>query len=210
MSTVLSLSQMEKVTLQQLKDKALSAKYELWELARENNRDVKLYIHWTAGRYSQFWDDYHVQIDYDGNIYVPKGMALSDILPATYMRNSGSVALTFLGCFDATTNNGLGTNPPTAEQIESMAQCICVLADALDLTIDKQRVLTHGECADNEDGIYCHEPYGVKTTVERWDCEYLGTKESPRYNPYATDGSRGGDVLRGKANYYRSNGLLKG
>lgn len=43
----------------------------------------------------------------------------------------------FLGCFDATTNSGLGTNPITAQQVEVMSQCICVLADALDLTIDK-------------------------------------------------------------------------
>lgn len=115
----------------------------------------------------------------------------------------------FLGCFDATTNSGLGTNPITAQQVEVMSQCICVLADALDLTIDKKRVLTHGEAGDNEDGIYCHEPYGVKTTVERWDCEYLGTPESSHYNPYATDGTRGGDVLRGKANWYRGQKLLQ-
>lgn len=209
MSTVLSKSQMKKVTLQELKQMALDVKYSLWNQAEANNRDVKLYVHWSAGRYSQFWDDYHVQIDYDGSIYVPRGVSLDTVLAATYMRNSGSIALCFLGCFDATTNSGLGTNPITAQQVEVMSQCICVLADALNLTIDKKRVLTHGEAGDNEDGIYCHEPYGVKTTVERWDCEYLGTPESSHYNPYATDGTRGGDVLRGKANWYRGQKLLQ-
>lgn len=209
MSTVLNKSQMKRVSLSELKQMALDVKWNLWAQAKAYGRDVKLYLHWTAGRYSQFWDDYHVQIDYDGSIYVPAGVSLDETLAATYMRNSGSVALTLLGCFDATSNN-LGSNPPTATQIEVMSQCICVLADALDLTIDKYRVLTHGEAADNEDGIYTCEPYGPKTTVERWDLEFLGTPESPRYNPYATDGSRGGDILRGKANWYRQQGLLRG
>ena len=200
---------MNKVTLKEVKELALQSKYSLWQQARNLGRDVKIYLHWSAGRYSQFWDDYHVQIDYDGSIYVPKAVLLEDILSATYRRNTGSVSICLLGCYDATTNHGLGSQPPTAKQVEVMSQCICVLADALDLTIDKKRVLTHGEAGDNEDGVYCHEPYGVKTTVERWDCEYLGTPESSHYNPYATDGTRGGDVLRGKANWYRGQKLLQ-
>lgn len=209
MSTVLNKSQMKRVSLSELKQMALDVKWSLWNQAQSYNRDVKLYLHWSAGRYSQFWDDYHVQIDYDGSIYVPKGISLDTVLAATYMRNSGSISLCFLGCFDATPYGGLGTNPITAQQIEVMSQCICVLADALDLTIDIYRVMTHGEAADNQDGIYCHEPYGPRSTDERWDDEYLGIPESPRYNPWATDGTRGGDVLRGKANYYRNKKLLR-
>ena len=87
-----------------------------------------------------------------------------------------------------------------------MAQVIAVLADALWLTIDKRHVMTHGEAADNEDGLYPCEPYGPKNGCERWDLEFLGTSESPRYNPYADDGTRGGDILRGKANWYRNQG----
>ena len=63
--------------------------------------------------------------------------------------------------------------------------------------------MTHGEAADNEDGIYPYDPYGPKNGCERWDLEYLGTMESPKYHPWADDGMRGGDVLRGKANWYR-------
>jgi len=77
------------------------------------------------------------------------------------------------------------------------------LADGLWLSIDAEHILTHGEAADNEDGVYAHAPYGPRTTCERWDLEYLGTRESPIFNPWAEDGSRGGDVLRGKAQYYR-------
>ena len=64
--------------------------------------------------------------------------------------------------------------------------------------------MTHGEAADNEDGEELHEDYGPKSTCERWDLEYLGCCGSETYNPYATDGSRGGDILRGKANWYRN------
>lgn len=61
-----------------------------------------------------------------------------------------------------------------------------------------------GEAADNEDGLNVHGDYGPRENCERWDLEYLGTSESPSFNPWATDGTRGGDVLRGKANWYES------
>ena len=32
---------------------------------------------------------------------------------------------------------------------------------------------------------------------------YFGAAESPAYNPWSTNGSRGGDVLRGKAIWYQ-------
>ena len=83
-----------------------------------------------------------------------------------------------------------------------MAYTVAVLCYVLDIQIDKMHVMTHGEAADNEDGRCPHEPYGPRTTCERWDLEYLGTEESPSFNPWADDGSRGGDVIRGKANWY--------
>ena len=30
----------------------------------------KIYVHWSAGRYHQFFDDYHINVDADGSIYV--------------------------------------------------------------------------------------------------------------------------------------------
>lgn len=32
---------------------------------------------------------------------------------------------------------------------------------------------------------------------------YFGAAENPAYNPWSTNGSRGGDVLRGKAIWYQ-------
>ena len=174
----------------------------IWEQAQAYGREPKIYLHWTAGHYGQYYlNDYHIAIDADGSIYVDHDF--DEVLAHTYHRNSGAVGITLACCVGATSDD-LGSEPPTDAQIEAMAQVIVAVADGLWLTIDKNHVLTHGEAADNEDGIYPHDPYGPKSTCERWDLEYLGTGESPSFNPYATDGSRGGDVLRGKANWYRN------
>ena len=37
---------------------------------RALGRINKIYLHWTAGRYNQQFDDYHINIDRDGNIYI--------------------------------------------------------------------------------------------------------------------------------------------
>lgn len=208
MSNMLTRSQVTKVTLNDIKQKATNAYHKLWADAKSMGRDVKLYLHWTAGRYGQFWDSYHIQIDKDGSIYVPDSVAFTDIVSGTYRRNTGSISITILGCFDATTNS-LGSQPPTPQQVEALSQVVCVLANALDLTIDIKRVMTHGEAADNLDGIWCHEKYGpLSGAMERWDLEYLGFGESPVYDPYGKKGyKRGGDVIRGKANWYRKQGI---
>ena len=202
MAHVLSKSAMQRVTPAELEDLAGRYRENIQAAAEYVGRETKVYLHWSAGHYGQFWDDYHVQIDKDGEIYVIGDGELDDVLEATYRRNSGSVSICILGCLDANTNN-LGQESPTPLQIDGMAQAIAALCNGLWLTIDKTRVLTHGEAADNEDGVYAHEPYGPKSTCERWDLEYLGTLESPKYHPWADDGMRGGDVLRGKANWYR-------
>lgn len=201
-------------SLSEIKMLALQSKYQLWEDAKSQNRDVKLYMHWTAGGWWQVFPDYHINIDADGEVYVSTEN-FAEVLSHTYCRNTGSIGITLCCCADADTNS-LNSYPPTAKQIESMAKVVCVLADALDLTIDKARVMTHGEAADNEDGLDLYYPdyngypnnmYGPKHSCERWDLEYLGTAESPSFNPYAEDGSRGGDILRGKANWYRDQKL---
>ena len=200
--SVLHPSEMRRVTPAELESLAMYYREAIAAAAAQQGRETKIYLHWSAGHYGQFWSDYHVQIDKDGEIYVIADGELDDVLAATYYRNSGSVNVCILGCVDADTNS-LGTEPPTDQQIEGMAKAIAALCNGLWLTIDKTRVLTHGEAADNEDGIEPHDPYGPKNGCERWDLEYLGTMESPKFHPWAEDGGRGGDVLRGKANWYR-------
>ena len=166
MSAILPASAMRRVTCAELKNLAAAYRPALYYAAAQCARETKIYLHWTAGHYGQFFADYHVQIDADGTLYVIGDGALDVLLAATYRRNSGSVSVAVLGACGATTEH-LGAEPPTAAQIEAMAMAVTALADGLWLTIDKARILTHGEAADNEDG------------------------------------TRGGDVLRGKAQWYR-------
>ena len=202
---------MREVTLNELLAMASDAREAIWEAAQEYGREPKIYLHWTAGHYHQKFDDYHVNIDKDGRIFVSTD-DLSEVLAHTWRRNSGSVGIT-LDCCAGATSDDLGSEPPTLKQIESMAQCIQVVADALWLTIDIKHVMTHGEAADNEDGLDLYYPeyngypnnmYGPKHSCERWDLQFLGTDESPEYTRDYDDPSTGGNVLRGKALWYKN------
>lgn len=194
-----------RVTLGQIKQYALKSKKYLQEDAGKNG--IKIYLHWSAGKYESIFSDYHINITGSGIVYATT-RDFSETLAHTWRRNSGSIGVSLCCAYNATSNN-LGSYAPTLTQIDAIAQVGCILADALELEIDKKHILTHGEAADNEDGIWMHPMYGPNTTCERWDLEYLGTKESPCFNPKATDGSRGGDVLRGKMVWYRLNDLSK-
>jgi hypothetical protein len=197
---------MKQVSIDELKQIAAAARESIWQQAKRLGRDPKIYLHWTAGHYNQLSDHYQICIKGNGEIW--QMLPLDEPTSSTYKRNTGAVNISLCGCWDAGSQS-LGSEPPTAKQIEAMAQVIAAIADGLWLSITKQWVLTHGEAAANEDNdsrwhmpyAWWHDSYGDGDT--RGDLEYLGTAESPRYNPQATDGSRGGDVLRGKANYYR-------
>lgn len=194
---------MKKVTLEDIRMMAEASRAQLWEDARNMERDVKIYLHWTAGRYDQCFDDYHLNITGDGTIYASTD-DLSETLAHTWHRNTGSVGVTLCCCYGADTAD-LGNYPPTAAQIEAMAQVVAVLAKALWLTIDQDRVLTHAEAADNIDGLLPRgDEYGPLNGCERWDLQYLGTPESPSWTTDYDDPHTGGNVLRGKANWYRN------
>ena len=195
---------MRKVTVDDVRGLAARAREDVWEAAGRYARDPKIYLHWTAGRYDQTFADYHINITGDGTIYASTEN-FADVLNHTWKRNSGSVGIALCCAYGATTNS-LGDYPPTPKQIEVMAQVIAAVAGGLWLTIDKRRVMTHGEAANNEDGLHPHPAYAAWNDEEgagdvRWDLEYLGTEESPVYNPEDED-RRGGAVLRGKANFY--------
>ena len=184
---------------------------ELHSLARQASGITKIYLHWSAGHYGQFFDDYHINIDSDGSIYASTD-DLTERLSHTYHRNSNAVGVSLACACGATTNN-LGDEPPTEAAIDAMAKVVAVLCDEFGLEITKDNVMTHGEAANNEDGFYAHEPYATWSDpapsdgVTRWDLEFLGTNESPAYDPFNTDGARGGDVLRGKAIWWQQQGV---
>lgn len=194
---------MQKVTLAELKQLALMAKSDLWNQANSLGRDVKLYLHWTAGHYGQFFDSYHINIDADGSVYVSTDN-LAELKPHTYRRNSGAIGISLACAYNATTNN-FGPEPPTPEQIEAVAQVVAALATVLDLTIDLQRVMTHAEAADNKDGVnpgyeangYPQGKHGPEHNCERWDLWYFD----------GVPKGEGGNVIRGKANWYKNQGV---
>ena len=139
------------------------------------HRIAQIYLHWTAGRYGQVYDDYHLNIDADGTIYC-----------------------TCSSCgLGAQANHGydadLGQFSPTAAQTDKLAQVVAVLAKGLELSLQPSNVMTHCEAA-LLDG---YGPYSGDVET-RWDLWYM--RDSPgdgvlRY---------GGLVLRGKALWYYS------
>lgn len=187
------------VTLQNVKAEARRSYGALWAKAKSLGRDVKLYCHWTAGHWWQLFDDYHICIDADGTVYQMKNFDV--VTAATYMRNSGSISIALCCAYGAQSENDLGPYPPTEKQLNALAQVICVLADALNLTIDIQRVMTHAEAAANRDGLYPHDDYGPGSgdPDTRWDLWVCHEGEVPW---------SGGDTIRGNANFYRAQGLL--
>ena len=193
---------MKKVTLEEVRALALAAKSSLWEQANYYGRDVKLYLHWSAGHYGQFFSDYHINIDHDGSVYVSTE-DFGDIKSHTYKRNSGAIGISLACCYQATTNN-FGPEPPTQAQIEAISQVVAVLCKTLDLTVDIYRVMTHAEAADNLDGMnpgyekngYPDGKYGPAHSCERWDLWYF---------PGVLKGE-GGSVIRSKATWYQNQG----
>ena len=197
---------MREVYLKEIYQMACDARDSIWEQAKSVGREPKIYLHWTAGHYHQLYlNDYHISIDEDGTIYAEHD--LDEVLSHTYRRNTGAVGITLACCAFANTES-LGDEPPTQEQIEAMAQVIVAIADGLWITIDREHVMTHGEAGDNLDNIYPHEAYGCATTCERWDLQYLETEESPSFTTDYDNPATGGNVLRGKANWYKNEGAL--
>lgn len=125
---------------------------------------TRIFAHWSAGHYNQFFSDYHINIDFDGSIHIST-TDFSERKAHTWRQNTGAIGIAIACAYQATSDD-LGPEPPTNPQIESLAKVIKTLCDALGLSISYDTVRTHAEQAD-EDG------YGPATTVERWDLAIL-------------------------------------
>ncbi len=151
-----------------------------------------IYLHWSAGTYEQCYDDYHINIDDKGNVYVTTD-DLTEYKPHTWKRNSGAVGISLNCGYGASAGShgydaDMGNYPPTQAQIEAMSLVVAALCKHLKIPIDKYHVMTHCEAA-NLDG------YGPDSTCERWDLWYLWDNAEQKMLP-------GGDVIRGKAIWY--------
>lgn len=188
------------MTLEEIKAAVAAAKEDIWMNAAAAGRRPKIYMHWTGGYYETDFPEYHFSINGAGEISFTHGF--DSKLAATYMRNSGSVAIALNCCVNAVAYADgtckLGECPPTPIQIEAMAQVVAVVVDALGVPIDIYHVMTHAEAADNMDGLYPCDPYGPATTCERWDLAVLSEDDG---------WMSGGDTLRGKAIFYQEQGV---
>lgn len=153
-----------------------------------------IYLHWSASGYDTPSDAYHISITGDGVVHVMH--PLDQILSATWRRNTGSIAVSIMCCYDAVAYSeddvDFGSAPPTNAQLQAMARVICVLCEELELPIDDEHVLTHAEIADIDGyGINDDDP------EMRWDLLLVRDNDGV-VKP-------GGQVLRGMALWYHYN-----
>lgn len=149
-----------------------------------------IYLHWTAGTYEQVFDDYHINIGEQGELYLTCNM-LREYKSHTWRRNSRSIGVTLCCAKDAILaykcNPVFGAYPPTELQVEQMAMVVAILCHELELEINNDTVLTHAEAASRDQ----YGP-GQGDPDMRWDLYMLkGMPETRALRP-------GGVLLRKK------------
>lgn len=179
------------ITMDELKSLALDA----------YGKIEKAYLHWTGVKDGKHFKDYHINIDRAGTMWTDME-ALTDYKEHTYMRNSNAVGIAIEACWDAVSENNLGSEPPTKEQLATMTQIMAVLTINAGVPLDLQHQMTHAEAADNKDGLdlyyldptgYPNNTYGPDSNVDRWDLLVCHAGDE-RWS--------GGDWLRGTARWW--------
>ncbi len=175
------------MTLEDIQEEIGLVKDDIISQAEAVGSKSRIYLHWTAGRYSQDFSDYHLCIHGDGTIVKARDF---DVRPAaTWRRNSGSIAIALDCCYNAKPDD-MGDFPPTDEQIEVLAMVVAAICDEMGIGITKENVMTHAEIA-------AIDGYDLDSGDPdcRWDLLFL--------QPGDEWGS-GGDIIRGKAIYYQN------
>ena len=171
---------------------------ELFDLGKQAKGQIThLYLHWTAGRYQQFFADYHLNIDGEGQLYQTCSR-FTDLKAHTYQRNSGAIGIALCCALDASWNGecpDLGSYPPTLKQLQNVAKVVAVLCAALGLEITEQSVMTHAEAA----ALDGYGP-GSGDSETRWDLSWVQDAKGNL--------CPGGDFLRQLAQYYSQALLL--
>jgi len=190
---------MRQIVLAELRCMAEEAKENLQKVADKMGRPIKIYIHWSAGHYDQYFTDYHINVGQGGELFISTD-DFNEYKLHTYHRNSGAVAISAACAYNAQSTDDLGPEPPTEQQVEAIAQALAVLTNVFNIPMDNTHVMTHAEAADNMDGdSRWHEPYGPANSMERWDFWVIKAGDEP---------GSGGDILRGKGAWYSYHGDL--
>jgi hypothetical protein len=180
---------MRQITLEELIQIAVDSKQDLYDAANSVGRVPNIYLHWSAGHHYQVFEDYHININAEGEIYLSEDN-LSTHLNHTYMRNTGCIGIAMACCAFASPEN-LGDEPPTEAQIDTMERIVAILSKYLDIPCDANNVMTHAEAA-------LIDGYGFAPgqTYERWDLAILRDGD---------EWMNGGNELRDHANWYLNN-----
>lgn len=180
----------------------------LISLAEKARGKIKaIYLHWTAGHYGQFFDDYHICIDRDGSVRLT-GDDFLERKSHTWGRNGKSIGIALCCGYGAVLPSTavepgrrgeplpdgaipFGPEPPTWMQIERLAVVTALLCHHLFLPVSALTVMTHGEAA-------LLDGYGPGDGDPdlRWDLWYLPDR------PARLGLHPGGEVVRGKARWY--------
>ena len=121
---------------------------QLLKEAQANRGKIKhIYLHWTAGRYDQFFDDYHLNIDGDGKVYRTCA-SLDEKKAHTYQRNSGSIGITLCCALDASWQGGRLTE---ATLVSDRGRTIILQYNGRALSLP----LRAGEVCLIEEGSFC-------------------------------------------------------
>lgn len=166
--------------------------------AAERCEAWRIYLHWSAGRYGQIWEDYHINIDEDGSLYCIGDLDFDEKKSHTWKRNTGSIGISLCCAYNAQANNGYdadyGDYPPTQAQIDMMAMVVATICKYGRINIDD--ALTHQEIAT----IDGYGP-GSGDSETRWDLWFL--PDSGERDKHGNMVMRsGGAVIRGKARFY--------
>ena len=160
-------------------------------------------LHWTAGRYNQVFDDYHLSLDKTGNLYAPTP-DFTEVLEHTWHRNRGTLGIALCCALGARPNNGydtdFGSQPPSTTQIETLSCVVNILSQNLELPITSETFMTHCEAA-LQDG---YGPFSGDPQT-RWDLWYL-----PDWPARQGALFPGGEVIRAKALWYQAHSSNNG
>lgn len=146
----------------------------------------KIYLHWTAGHYGQFFGDYHLNIDADGSLHTDMD-SFMDLKAHTWRRNSRAIGISLCCCYgasiDADGNIDYGSEPPTQDQLDMMAKVVAKLCVEIGI-YPEGNVWTHAEVADFDGyGIHDDDP------DMRWDLYGLGWQIRQRVREYINEWS---------------------
>ena len=139
-----------------------------------------IYLHWSAGRYGQHFNDYHLNIDSDGSLWTDMN-SFTDYKAHTWHRNSRAIGIALDCCYGASIwadgTIEYGDYPPTDTQIDTLAKVVAKIL--IEIGLPLYCVMTHAEAAD-EDG------YGLNGSDPdmRWDLYGRGDEIRSRIANY--------------------------